>query len=132
MTSDKNKLKAIENFLNQLDILLSTGYLAYQQYLTLGKKLLHAKIIKANNDSITKLILNNVQLFQEEQRSDLLLIVYHINSWRKQWDILYKHTDPQPDDRFVFETIIKFPKSALTRLSEYYYKNFNKRLKSEM
>jgi hypothetical protein len=127
MTKLKIDLDSQEIFLGLLDTLLCRGYFEYQQYLKLGKKLLYAIKIKENNSCIVNLILNNDHLFQEDQRSDLLIIVYHIDSWRTQWDFLYENSHPKLEDEFVFETTIKFPKNSLERLDKYYYKNFNKK-----
>jgi len=127
MTNNKNELVAQETFLGQLDTLLIRGYFSYKEYINFGKKFMYASIIKENNNSIVKLILKNAHLFQDEQKSDLLLVVYHIDSWKIQWDFLYENTYPKLDDEFIFETKIKFPKNSLVRLNDYYYKNFNKR-----
>ena len=128
MSNIKTELNAQEIFFGQLNTLLSRGYFVYQQYLKFGKKLHQSILIKENNESIVKLILNKAYLFQEEQKTDLLLIVYHINLWRAKWDFLYENTHPKLDDAFIFETIIKFPRDSLKRLDVYYYKNFNKKL----
>lgn len=115
-----------ENFLSLFDALLLNGYFFYLQYLKLGKKFFCACIIKENNMRIEKLIIENAPLFPIEQKNDLMLIVYHLESWRAQWECLYKKSQPNFDDEFVFDTLIKFPKESLARLDEYYFSNFNK------
>ena len=132
MTTNLHELYAQDLFLGQLDTLLCRGYFSYKQYLTLGKKFIYASIIKNNNKNIVKLILKNAHLFQDELKIDLLVIVYHIDSWKTQWNFLYENMHPKLDDEFIFETKIKFPKNSLVRLNDYYFKNFNKRFTDQL
>lgn len=116
-----------EKFLGKLDECLSRGYWAYKQYLNFGKKLLFAIEIKKNNESLLKLILDNIHIFQDQERGDLLQIVCHLDSWQRQWDYLYQRAQLELEDEFIFETEIKFPKKSLARLDDYYFEKFNKR-----
>jgi hypothetical protein len=98
----------------------------YQEYLNCNKKFMFAKIIKENNEKISDMILNHIHLFSYEQRSDLILIVNHINSWCRQWENLYEQLNPNLEDEFVFNTLINFPKKSILRLENYYFINFKK------
>jgi hypothetical protein len=127
MGDGKIVIAAQELFLEQLDTLLCENYLAYQQYLSFGKSLKSAIVIKANNNSIADLISENLEFFQGEQKKDLQSIINHIDSWREQWDSIYDNGLFGPDDEFTFETRVKFPRNALIRLSAYYSNHFNKK-----
>ena len=115
-----------ENFLDLLDVLLKRGYFAYQEYMKFDKKFHYTKRIKENNEDIVRLIKNHEYLFDGLQRSDLLQIVLHLESWKAQWNFLYQNSHPDLDDQFIFDTLIKFPKDSLRRLNEFYCVNFDK------
>ena len=119
-------LRNERDFFGLFDTLLYRGYFTHQKYIENNRKFLFAKIIRENNERIISLILNYCHLLPEKQRSDLMLIVYHIDSWRTQWEDLYEKLKPKIDDEFVFDTLVKFPKESLARLNKYYYSNFNK------
>ncbi len=126
MTITSEDLTNKKIFLESLLLSCQAGYLMYQEYLNCNKKFMFAKIIKENNEKISDMILNHIHLFSYEQRSDLILIVNHINSWCRQWENLYEQLNPNLEDEFVFNTLINFPKKSILRLENYYFINFKK------
>lgn len=121
------QLEVEEHFFDLLDTILNRGNTLYQQYLRFGKKFIYAEKIKENNEKVVELIRNHVYLIDPAQRDDLMSIIYHVDSWRAQWDLLYESTRPKPNDEFAFDSIVKFPKNSLERLNDYYYSSFNKK-----
>jgi hypothetical protein len=109
-----------EHFIGMLNTLLMRGYEAYQNYLKNGKTLLHAKIIKTNNEQTLDLILSNCHLLPSEQQKDLINLVSHLDTWICQWNDLHERTKPSLTDTFVFETAVNFPKESMDRLSKYF------------
>lgn len=130
MDNVHHNLIAQKKFFNLLDAFLSQGLKAYQDYIDNERTFFYANIILKNNQRILELILEHVDLFNAEQKNDLLRISFHIQTWLAQWNFLCKTKDFELEDEFVFQTDIKFPKNSLKRLDSYFYENFSQRFRN--
>lgn len=102
-------------FLTLMDLCESS----YKQYLDAGKTYLHARIIFHSNFQLRDEITKHLHLADNEFRSDLLLILHHLEIWIECWVCLDREAPHKMDDTFVFETRVAFPRDAGKRAVEY-------------
>lgn len=108
-----------KEYLELLHSLFEDANDAYIQYLNGGRIFRDAHMLKGRNESIL-LAIQNQDILPRQQRENLELISKHIQSWSKQWDKLKTEQSPDPDQKFVFDTKVRFPKDALHRILTYY------------
>ena len=113
--------------LGPLDTLLKRGKIAYKNYISNGKYLLYAKIIKNNNEQIRELILKKSHLLPFEHQSNAIDLVTHIDIWHVLWEDLYERKKYNLDDEFVFENNATFPKESVASLCALYSDLVNKK-----
>lgn len=115
----ENTEKALE-ILGPLDTLLKRGKIAYRNYISNGKCLLYAKIIKNNNEQIRELILEKAHLLPFEHQSKAIDLVTHIDIWYVLWEDLYEREKYNLNDEFIFKNNATFPKESVASLCTLY------------
>jgi len=108
------------DMLGSLDTLLKRGELAYKNYIANGKTLLHAKVIKNNNEQIRALILQKMHFLPFEQHSNAIDLVAHIDIWLVLWEDLYASKTYDLNEEFAFENDATFPKASVASLYAFY------------
>lgn len=94
--------------------------IAYKNYIAGGKTFRFAQELKRQNDKITRLITGNSQLLSPALQQDVAAMLHHYNAWTKKWIELAADINPEPDDTFVFENKVTFPKQAAIHIEEEY------------
>jgi hypothetical protein len=107
-------------FLQQLCENLDSSSNAYKNYLAGGKTFRYAQELKKYNGAITSLLLTNKQLLNTALQQDAEALLHHYQEWTQKWEQLAALLQPQPDDIFVFENDITFPRPAAGRLEQAY------------
>lgn len=91
----------------------------YRLYLSEGRTLLYARILRKHNSAIRDLAMENVHVFPPDRRGDLMDLIVHIDSWLLCWDQTHlKGPALTLDSKFVFESPVRFPREAVQRLLE--------------
>lgn len=116
MNDFKNNTDLRLEILGPLDTLLKRGDMAYKNYISNGKTLLYAKVIKNNNEKIRTLILDKSHLLPFEYHSYAIDLVSHIDIWHVIWKDLFMSKKFSLDDEFVFENKATFPKESVASL----------------
>jgi hypothetical protein len=120
MNESKKNDEIVLEILGPLDTLLKRGEVAYKNYISNGKKLLYAKIIKNNNEQIRELILQKSHLLPFDQHSNAIDLVAHIDVWHVLWENLYESKTHGLDEEFIFENNAIFPKKSVASLGTFY------------
>lgn len=108
------------DFLGPLMTLLKRGEVAYKNYMTDGKILLHAKILKDNNERIRTLVLEKSHLLPVEYHKYAIDLVAHIDVWYVLWMDLSDRNAYALTDAFVFKNKVRFPAEAVNALCDLY------------
>ncbi len=99
---------------------LESSKLAYQQYLAGGKTFRFAQELKKYNSAIMLLLHKKGPLLAEALQPDAAALLFHYHAWTTKWEELAAATNPQPDDVFVFENEVTFPRQAAGNLEAAY------------
>ena len=99
--------------------LTASNECAYNNYISQGRTLKFASVLKTNNDRI-------VVLLEFLMNSDTDLVVRaakewhkHLTCWRRQWEALSASRDFDLHEKFVFETAINFPEKQVKQLLQF-------------
>lgn len=106
--------------LGSLTMHLKRGQVAYDRYIAGGKKYLHAKILKDNNERIRDLIMTRGHCLPTEQQAHAIDLVTHIDVWHVLWEDLNSRKVHGLDDEFAFENGTTFPRESVASLVTYY------------
>jgi hypothetical protein len=107
-------------FLKKLCEGLEASYEAYKNYLAGGKTFRYALELKTHNTALTSLLISQQQGPDNDLRPDIEALLVHYDAWTKKWEQLATTLQPAPDDTFVFENDITFPRQSARRLEEVY------------
>jgi hypothetical protein len=108
-----------EEFRRSLIRLLSESGEAYRAYLDDGRTFRLAKMIRNRNDSLRSLLADHRDALPVVLRRDAEAILHHLDTWTASWKELEESLSPEDGDRFVFETVIPFPRDAESRIMEH-------------
>jgi hypothetical protein len=92
----------------------------YENYLADGNKLHYARLIRAANVEAISIILESPQLINTGMRANVLALLEHLEVWLALWDHHYAEKQPSPEDAFVFQNHIRFPKEEVGNLYRYF------------
>ncbi|MBL7746176.1 MAG: hypothetical protein JNM19_02005 [Chitinophagaceae bacterium] len=99
---------------------LESSKLAYQQYLAGGKTFRFAQELKKYNSAIMLLLQTKGHLLSDALQQDAAALLFHYHAWTTKWEQLAAAIHPQPDDLFVFENDVTFPRQAAGNLEAVY------------
>lgn len=102
--------------LPQIIDLFKASRSAYESYLAGGKTFRYAMELKKHNSRIMQLLTDCLPALQPQQKEDANALMAHYQAWTNKWEALAAETRPQPDDVFVFENEVTFPREAARRL----------------
>lgn len=99
--------------------LTASNQCAYNNYISQGRTLRFALVLKNNNDRI-------IVLLEFLMESDSALVVgtarewyKHLTCWKQQWEALSASRDFGLQEEFVFETTINFPEEQVKQLLQF-------------
>ena len=107
-------------FLGPLRIHLERGQRAYETYCERGRTFFFARLLRQNNESIRKGIIERGHYLPFGIQPHAAALLHHIDVWSAQWDALAERVDPGPDDEFVFASAVPFPRSDVDAMMAYY------------
>lgn len=85
---------------------------AYANYLGHGKAFRFACSLKRENFAARRLLVDHGHRLPEELRAHAAALIDHYDVWLGLWDDLAARTAPGPDDPFVFENKVTYPREA--------------------
>ena len=106
----------LTNILGQIVINFKRSEIAYKNYLQDEKIFIHAKALKACNEKVRHLLIENSFLLSDSLQHDALNLITHYDIWIEKWNELEKTQKPSLSEIFVFENSHTFPKEAARRI----------------
>lgn len=89
---------------------------AYRTYLDSGKQFRFACELKKYNTRIMELLGSVYTGLPKDLQPDADALQHHYQVWTAKWEALASAADPAPDDIFVFENKVTFPRPSAQRL----------------
>ncbi|MEO5774307.1 MAG: hypothetical protein ABIQ32_09355 [Sphingomicrobium sp.] len=89
---------------------------AYRDYLANGRTFRSASRLRECNSAARQLLADFGALLPPQYHADAAALKDHYDVWIKLWDEHASATRPLPEDPFVFENSVTFPKDAQERL----------------
>lgn len=89
---------------------------AYRQYMAAGKTFRYAQELKKYNSTVIELLTMYQHQFSPALQQDAAALLHHYQAWTSKWEALAAERNFQPDEVFVFENEVSFPKQAQTNL----------------
>lgn len=110
----------MKKFLETLLLRLDQSVIDYKAYLSAGKTFRYAQVLKKNNDKALQLLIKNKEQLPETLQKDVAALIEHYSIWTRKWEQLAATIEPGPDDVFVFQNTVTFPRESANRLKVYY------------
>lgn len=92
---------------------------AYKSYLAGGKTFRFAQQLRRHNDRITDYLQQARNHLSPALQADADALLHHLQVWTRKWDALALEINPSPDDLFVFENEVTFPRTSAGNLVDY-------------
>ncbi|MBQ4860879.1 hypothetical protein J8L98_04105 [Pseudoalteromonas sp. MMG013] len=96
------------------------GRNTYARYLECGSTYLYARILKDNNDRIIEILSNVYSVCPTDIQRDILELTHHIDVWISHWNCLENQLNPDPNDEFIFQNTVRYPRGAESNIVSYY------------
>ena len=93
---------------------------AYGDYMANGKSFLFACNLRETNMAVKKLLIEHGHLLPEGLQPHVAALLRHYDVWLKLWEELAAAEKPTPEQPFVFENSVRFPREAQQALVELY------------
>lgn len=106
--------------LGKLLFYFERGRNTYSKYLECGSIYLYARILKDNNDKIIEVLSKVYSVCPTDTQSAILDLTHHIDVWSSHWCYLENQLNPNPNDEFVFQNTVSYPKDAESNIVTYY------------
>lgn len=85
---------------------------AYADYLQNGKSFRAACMLRRINGTARELLAEHGGLLPAELQGHAAALMHHYDVWSALWDELAEANKPAPEDAFVFENAVRFPKES--------------------
>ena len=106
--------------LGKLLFYFERGRNTYSKYLECGSTYLYARILKDNNDKIIEVLSKVYSDCPSDIHNDILVLTHHIDAWSSHWCCLENQLNPNPNDEFIFQNTVRYPKDAERNIVTYY------------
>ena len=113
-------MNILKEEVGQLLFLFARGRRTYDSYISDDNKFIYARILKENNDDIKKLLKGVSHNFPRDVLEESVELIHHIDVWSELWVNLKSKTNPQLEDKFVFENKINYPKLVEEKIRRFY------------
>ena len=120
MFSAADDQRLLHELLGPLHMHFRAARAAYADYLGCGRTFLFASSLRRLNVGARRLLLSKGHLLPEPLRVDALALVRHWDVWLTLWEDLEERSSPRPEDSFIFENDIVYPREAEGRLERLY------------
>ena len=85
---------------------------AYADYLQNGKSFRAACALRRINGTARELLAEHAQLLPPLLQEHATALMHHYDVWCALWDELAEANKPAPEDAFVFQNTVRFPKES--------------------
>ena len=108
----------VKRILGAIYINLKRSEIAYRNYMDNGKQFIFARVLKRCNEETLNLLVDNSHVLPDDLIHDSIQIIAHLDVWIEKWNDLASTHHPDPEDEFIFENSVTFPRDAAHHLEE--------------
>lgn len=110
----------MKEFLETLLFTLDQSAIDYNAYLSAGKTFRYAQVLKKNNGKALQLLVENKDQLPVCLQNDAGALIEHYSVWTRKWEELAATLEPGPEDIFVFQNTVTFPRESANQLKLFY------------